>query len=179
MRLKLIFLLLATQLCCLAQQKVMTQNGVTIFEASMPSFEEVKAVNKSSVCVLNTITGDIASIILIKNFKFKLALMEEHFNENYMESEKFPKATFKGKIINFDLSKLTSQKQEFKMKGTFEIHGKAKEIMLPVMLQKNKEAIVIISEFLLNTDDFDIDLPILIRSKVAKQVNVNINFVLQ
>ena len=86
-----------------AQDRVITKNGKVTFEASVPSFEEVKAKNESVTCVINSQTGEIASLILVKGFRFKTALMEEHFNENYIESDKYPKATFKGKIENYKI----------------------------------------------------------------------------
>src|SRR5688572_15543260 len=87
-----------------AQDKLVTKNGKITFEASVPSFEEVKATNAASTFVLNPKTGEFASLALMKGFRFKVALMEEHFNENYIESDKFPKATFRGKIEGFDLN---------------------------------------------------------------------------
>src|SRR6187549_3993369 len=83
-----------------AQDKMITKTGKVTFEASVPAFEEVKAKNETATCVLNPTTGEIASLALMKGFRFKIALMEEHFNENYIESDKYPKATFKGKIEN-------------------------------------------------------------------------------
>ena len=65
-----------------AQEKLITKSGKITFKASVPSFEEVKATNESSSCVLNTTTGEIASLALMKGFRFKIALMEEHFNGN-------------------------------------------------------------------------------------------------
>ena len=127
---KRLFLLLFTTLIYttgFTQEKVLTKTGVTTFEASVPSFEEVKATNKNSGCVLNTKTGEIVGLLMMKGFKFKLALMEEHFNENYMESDKFPKGIFKGKILNFNPESLTSQNQNFTITSTMEIHGKTKE----------------------------------------------------
>ncbi len=162
-----------------SQDKVLTKTGQTTFEASMPSFEEVKATNKNSICALNLKTGEIASITLIKGFKFKLALMEEHFNENYMESEKFPKATFKGRIENFIAENLTAQKQEYKIKGVFEIHGQLKEKEIIAKISKVNDIITLSSDFSLNTDDFKIDLPFILRSKVAKQVQVSLDYQLQ
>jgi hypothetical protein len=163
-----------------AQNKVSTKTGVTTFEASVPSFEEVKATNKNSVCALNTATGDIASLILVKGFKFRLAMMEEHFNENYIESDKYPKATFKGKIDDFDINKLTPQKQDFSIKGKMELHGKTKDIVVVAKISKDENGIInIVSNFTLNTDDFDIDLPFLISNKVSKKVMVSLNFNLQ
>ena len=162
-----------------AQDKVLTKTGTTIFEASVPSFEEVKATNKNSGCVLNTKTGEIVGLILMKGFKFRLALMEEHFNENYMESDKYPKGIFKGKIINFNFDQLTTQKQDFTITGTMEIHGKSKEISIIAKISKNSNTVQLNSDFTLNTDDFGIELPVLVRSKVAKKVNVFIDYKLQ
>ena len=115
----------------------------------------------------------------MKGFKFRLALMEEHFNENYMESDKYPKGIFKGKISNFNFDQLTSQKQDFIINGTMEIHGKSKEISIIAKISKNGNTVQLSSDFNLNTDDFGIELPILIRSKVAKKVNVSIDYKLQ
>src|SRR4051812_19835446 len=82
-------------------QKLITKTGSIKFQASMPSYEEVAAENKSVSAILEQSTGDFAALVLIKGFRFKVALMEEHFNENYMDSEKFSKATLKGKIEDF------------------------------------------------------------------------------
>ena len=97
-------------------QKLITKTGNIKFQASMPSFEEVAAENKSVSAVLEQSTGDFAALILIKGYRFKVALMEEHFNENYMESEKFSKATFKGKIEDFDVAKITNTAKKFYFK---------------------------------------------------------------
>lgn len=162
-----------------AQEKVLTKSGVTTFEASVPSFEEVKATNKLSGCILNTKTGEIVGLLMMKNFKFKSALMEEHFNENYMESDKYPKGVFKGKIQNFNIENLTSNNQDFTINGSMEIHGKSKDITISVKISKKENSIFLSSNFNLNTDDFGIELPILVRSKVAKKVNVQIDYSLK
>ena len=95
---------LFASLTLLAQDKMITKTGKITFEASVPAFEEVKAKNDGVTCVLNAKTGEIASLALIKGFRFKLALMEEHFNENYINSDSYPKSTFKGKIENLGLT---------------------------------------------------------------------------
>jgi len=170
------FVLILMSHFAIAQDKILTKTGQITFEASVPSFEEVKATNKLSACVLNTKTGDIASVAMIKSFKFKSSLMQEHFNENYIESDKYPKAIFKGKIENFDISKLTAQKQEFTINGTIELHGKSKNISVIAKISKNENITNIVSTFTLNTDDFNIDLPFLISSKVSKKVQVNLDY---
>lgn len=161
-----------------AQDKVLTKTGKVTFEASVPSFEEVKANHKAVTCILNTKTGEIASLILVKGFQFKLALMEEHFNENYIESDKFPKATFKGKIDNFDWDKITAQPQEYTIKGKIELHGKMKDVVLVSKIKKSGSGIEITSSFTLNPEDFDIQIPSLVRAKVAKNVAVRLDFIL-
>ena len=172
----LIFVLILIGNFAIAQDKILTKTGQITFESSMPSFEQVKAINKISACVLNTKTGDIASVAMITNFKFRSSLMQEHFNENYIESDKYPKTVFQGKIENFDVSKLTTQKQEFIINGTIELHGKSKNISVIAKISKNENTTNIVSNFTLNTDDFNIDLPFLISSKVSKKVQVNLDY---
>lgn len=162
-----------------SQDKVLTKTGTTTFEASVPSFEEVKATNKNSGCVLNTKTGEIVGLVFMKGFQFRLALMQEHFNENYMESDKYPKGIFKGKIDDFDFTKLTTQKQDVTIGGTMELHGKSKDIHISAKMSKTGNVVFLTSNFDLNTDDFNIDLPLLIRSKVAKKVSVTLDYKLQ
>ena len=159
-----------------AQEKVSTKNGQVIFEASVPSFEEVKATTKKASCILNTSNGELATLILIKSFRFKIALMEEHFNENYMESDKFPKATLKGKLLNFDGKKLTENFQTFTLDGKLDIHGKSLAIKIPVKIKKVKDAIEISSDFKINTSDFDIKIPAAVSKKVAKEVEIKVNY---
>src|SRR5689334_18889675 len=87
-----------------AQNKKTTKKGEITFEASVPSFEEIKATHEKASCVLNVKTGEINSLALVKEFHFKIPLMEEHFNSNFIESNRYPKASFKGVIENFDVS---------------------------------------------------------------------------
>lgn len=157
-------------------EKKLTKTGTITFEASVPSFEEVKAKNEAVTCIINTDNGEIAALALMKGFRFKVALMEEHFNENYIESSKFPKATFKGKIDNFDYSKLSSTAKEFTIKGKLELHGKTKDLSIKSKIKKTGEIINIVSNFNLNTDDFDIEIPNVVSKKLTKNVNVTLDF---
>ena len=114
----------------------------------------------------------------LDTFEFEKALMQEHFNENYIESTVFPKTTFKGKIENFDFSKITTTATNFTIKGKIELHGKAKDISITAKIKKGKDGIEIVSDFILNTDDFDIEIPSVVSKKVTKKVNVRFEFVL-
>jgi hypothetical protein len=162
-----------------AQDKMITKSGQIIFEASVPSFEEVKAKTESVSCILNTKTGEIASLALQKSFRFKIALMEEHYNENYVESDKYPKATFKGKIENFDLTKIDKSGKTYSINGILEMNGKNKQINIRATIKKAEGGLEIKSDFVVNTDDFNIEIPSVVSKKVSKKVNVSFNFLLK
>jgi polyisoprenoid-binding protein YceI len=94
-------------------QKFMTKNGYIGFYSHTP-MEDIKADNNQVVGALDITSGEIVFQALIKSFHFDRALMEEHFNENYMESDKFPKSVFKGKIANFSAV-------DFSKNGTYDV----------------------------------------------------------
>ena len=172
----IIFFLLAKNVAF--SQKMITRSGEIKFEASMPAFEEVAAKNNTVSCILNASNGDLAALALVKAFKFKVPLMEEHFNENYVESSKFPKATFKGKILNFDASKVSGAKSGFDFEGDLTLHGITKKIKSKVFLNSNAGKWNLMSSFSVKVSDFDIKIPSLVKSKVAEDVKVSLNFVL-
>lgn len=157
-------------------QKYITKTGSVKFEASVPSFEEVAAENKSTSAVLETATGEFAALSLMKGFRFKVALMEEHFNENYVESSKYPKATFKGKIEDFDLSQVTTAEKTFTVSGDLTLHGKTKRVSSTAKVSKSGNAIKITGSFTVKPEDFGIDIPKVVSSKVADKIAVDYNF---
>ena len=179
MKTNLLSILCLLSLNSFAQNKMITKTGKITFEASVPAFEEVKAKNESVTCVVNTSTGEIASLALMKGFRFKVALMEEHFNENYMESDLYPKSTFRGKIENFDTSKLTATSKEYTIKGKLEMHGKSKDIIIKAHIKKSEDGIDIDTNFTVNTDDFGIEIPSVVSKKVSKKVVVKLDATLK
>ncbi|HTG66392.1 MAG TPA: YceI family protein [Flavobacterium sp.] len=162
-----------------SQDKKITKTGQIVFEASVPSFEEVKAVNKSVSCILNTKTGEIASLALMKGFRFKVALMEEHFNENYIESSKYPKAIFKGIIKNFNLNSINKNGTKLELNGKLELHGVSKDISVFAIVKKSGEDIELVSDFDLTPADFNIQIPKIVRQKIAETVHVKATFSLK
>ena len=159
----------------IAAQKYFTRAGTTHFKASVDAFEPIEAINNSSSSILKVDTGDIAIQLFINAFQFKVALMQEHFNENYMESERYPKAVFRGKISGFTLEKIKKQ-QVFPLLGTLTIRGKKKDIntTATVFFQQNK--IKLLSNFSLKPQDFNIKIPRIVRKKIANQINISINY---
>lgn len=160
-------------------QKKMTRTGEIKFEASMPAFEEIAGTNYTVSCILDELTGDFAALALVKAFKFKAPLMEEHFNENYMESSKFPKATFKGKIANFDAKKLSAKKTEYDVEGDLTIHGVTKKIKTKLALVSNAGKITATSSISIKPQDYNIEIPNLVKDKIAENVKVSMNFILE
>ena len=160
----------------LAGQKLVDRNGQVGFEASEALFEPVEAKNESVTAVLDATTNEIASLALIKGFRFKNSLMEEHFNENYIESEKYPKATFKGQLMDFDIANVTDTPHQVRVDGKLELHGKEKAVETYLNVGKAGDAIVISGSFSVTPDDFDISIPSIVKNKIAKEVIVSLEF---
>nr|WP_315196701.1 YceI family protein [uncultured Flavobacterium sp.] len=156
---------------------MITRTGEIKFEASVPSFESVAAVNNSVSAILDASNGEFAALALIKAFKFKVPLMEEHFNENYIESSKYPKASFKGKIINFDASKLTAS-GKYDLEGDLTIHGAVKKIKTKITLVSKDGKINASCNFIVKVKDFNIEIPSVVKSKVSQDVNITVDLIL-
>lgn len=171
--------LLLASFIIFSQEKMITKLGTITIEASVPSFQPVKGTNSNVTFVLNERTGEIASLALMKGFQFEMALMEEHFNENYMETDKFSKAVFRGKIEKFDTNKLTADYQDYIIKGKLELHGKTKEVIADAKITKSGSRITVLSYFSVNASDFEIPIPSLIKYKLDNKVNIEIIAVLK
>ncbi|WP_106793295.1 YceI family protein [Aquimarina sp. Aq78] len=174
----IIFCLFITSVS-LSQEKYIEKKGTIVFEASEKTFEPVKAKNTSVTTILNINTGEIASLALMKEFRFRNALMEEHFNENYIESDTYSKTIFRGKIIRFNFFELSEQEKEFKVNGQLKLHGKEQNIESILYISKKDEHIFIHGNFAVAPQDFDISIPKIVRNKIAKQVKVSVDFKLK
>ncbi len=156
-----------------AQEKYWTRSGTLTFEASMPAFEEVKATNENVTAILNSADGSFASLALVKGFRFKNALMEEHFNESYIESSRFPKAIFRGDILNFDAQNL---KKSYTLTGTLELHGKTNPITVEISIFKDGNNLNCSGAFTVSATDYEIDIPKIVRNKVSDEVHIKFDF---
>ena len=174
----LLITMLLISLLIFSQEKMLTKSATITFDASFPSFDEVRGTNKSVTFVLNPETGEVACLAIMKGFEFEIALMEEHFNENYMETDQYPKAIFRGQIEGFDSGILTTSAKDFFIKGKLELHGKSKDITVTARISKTGPRITILSNFSVNTSDFSIPIPALIKYKLASKVNIQIAGVL-
>lgn len=171
----MVFFLCSNQIIA---QKYSSKIGKVSFEASLPMVEDVFAQDNNNTVILNADTGDLASLSLVKNFKFKVKLMEEHFNENYAETTKYPKTTFKGKILNFDKTKLSENPQKFTLQGVLNFHGVDKNISSTATISSKDGKIYMKGTFIAKTGDFKVTIPKMVMKKVAENVNVEYNYIL-
>lgn len=158
-------------------QKLFTRSGKVYFNATAPSSPEViEASHTSGTFVLDQATGNLEMAVLIKGFSFERALMQEHFNENYMESSKFPKATFKGKLdkvaeVNFTKDGTYTTN----ISGALTIHGVTQKVNTPVNIIVKGGAVSAATKFTLNLQDYGIEVPSLVADKVGKQATLAID----
>ncbi len=157
-----------------AQSTYITRDAYIRFFSSTP-VEDIEAVNNQVSSILDIEKGSLAFQVPIKAFKFEKALMQEHFNENYMESNKFPNATFKGQILNPEvLSTIGNQPMTLKAKGILNIHGVDKEITEAVTVSKVDGKFRIESKFFVSPADFNIAIPGAVRNKIAEKIEVSL-----
>ncbi len=159
----------------LYSQKYFTRDGKISFLSEAP-LETIEAKNSKATSVLDIESGNIEFAVLIKAFQFKKALMQEHFNENYMESSKFPKATFKGKIDNIsevDFSKDGSY--EATVTGKMTIHGVTFPLSTTGTINVTGGEISAESQFVALVADYDIKIPGVVRDNIAKEVEITVD----
>ncbi|PZF70792.1 YceI family protein [Taibaiella soli] len=160
-------------------QKYMTRTGKVSFYSHTP-IENIEAVNNESAAAVDSKTGDVVFQVPIKSFKFEKELMQEHFNENYMESDKFPKAEFRGKLA--DPSAVNFAKDgvyKTNVTGKLTMHGVTKDITVPGTITVKGGTATIDAKFNIKPADYGIKIPAVVASKIAEQIEVTINTVLK
>lgn len=170
----LIFAALITLTSSATAQNYITKNGKISF-FSKTSIENIDAVNNQAVSVLNTQTGDIAFSVLITGFLFKKALMQEHFNENYMESQKFPKSSFKGSVT--DITKVNFKKDgtyNVTVTGDLSLHGETNKVTVPATIQVKGKSIIGSTAFNVSVDDYKITIPKVVENNISKTIAITV-----
>ncbi len=165
-----------------AQSKYFTRTGTVIFDAEgkLDDIEEIKAKNTTATCVLDAATGQMEWAVTMTKFAFANSLMQKHFNENYVESEKYPKASFKGKIN--DISKVNFDKDgtyPVGVNGTMTLHGVTKEVDVKGVVTIEKGKILVNSGFDILLKDYKIDIPTVVFVKIAESAKVSVSAALE
>lgn len=155
-------------------QKYFTKKGHISFFSTTP-IEDIEAHNYQSASVLNYENGEVAFSLLMKGFEFEKALMQEHFNEKFVESDEFPKAKFKGAIKDykaFDLSKDESHKVV--ITGKMTIHGVTNTIEAEGVIVVKGREISAHAKFPLAIEKYEINIPSVVKDKIAKEVSISV-----
>jgi uncharacterized protein YdeI (BOF family) len=157
-------------------QKYFTKTGRITFDATTSSSpEKIEGVNKTATCVLDTKSGAMQFAVLMKGFLFERALMEEHFNENYVESNKFPKAEFKGSISNNDAVNYSKDgTYTVTVKGKLTMHGVTKDVETTGKLTVTGGKIQAVASFNALLSDYSVSIPGLVADKVAKTAKIDV-----
>jgi len=177
MKLLYLFMLSCAALTTNAQDIFFTRSGKIEFHSGS-SIEDIDGVNNEVASMLNIKTGEMAFTVLVKSFQFKRALMEEHFNENYMESEKFPKASYKGKIIGLPAVNVSANgTYNVQTEGEMTIHGVTKKITAPGKLTVSGGKITGVSSFKIILSDYNVEIPGVVADKFSKETEINVSCV--
>ena len=162
-------------------QKFYTKTGKISFDATTSgSPEKIEGVNRTSTCVIDAQNGNMQFAVLMKGFEFERALMEEHFNENYVESHKFPKAEFKGAITNNAAVNYTKDgTYPVKVKGKLTIHGETKEVETSGTVTVAGGKVSAKADFPVTLADFKVSIPGLVADKVAKVARIKVECALE
>jgi polyisoprenoid-binding protein YceI len=163
---------LASSLGMQAQKFTSEKSVVSFF--SHASIEDIAAKTTKATSIFNEATSEIVFVIPIKEFEFEKALMKEHFNEKYMQTEKFAKSTFQGKLTGYQSS--ANGEQAAHAIGKLTIHGVTKEVDLVGTVQNAEGNIVMKSKFIVKLEDYKIKIPTLLWKNIAEQVEVTIEF---
>jgi polyisoprenoid-binding protein YceI len=173
------FILTCVAFLCLStvygQQRFFTRSGHISFFSSTP-LEDIKADNRQVASVIDMTSGEMVFSVLMKSFQFPKALMQEHFNESYIESDKYPKSTFRGKILNIqtiDVKKdgvYTAQ-----VEGDLTIHGVTKFVKTEGTLEVKGDMIQGKSAFTVAVADYNIQIPKLVRDNIAKTIDIQVD----
>ena len=179
---RLLFLTLAAMIIFRglpAQEIYYTKTGTISFFSDAP-LEKIKAINKNVTAIIGTKTGAVQLSMLMKGFEFEKALMQEHFNENYVESDKYPKSEFAGLISNQnEISYSKDGSYAATVKGKLKIHGVQKEVEIKgkIIIHNGTPSIDAVLSILLS--DYNIKIPGIVEGKVSNRVAINVNCTLE
>lgn len=158
----------------MAQDKYFTKDASVGFDATVDaSLETIAATSTTGSSVIDLSSGKIEFAVLAKSLKFKKLVMQQHFNENYIESNKYPKASFKGKIDNIkDINFQKNGTYKANISGDLTMHGVSKPVKTTATFKVNNGKVEATSQFTVVLKDYKIKIPALVADKVAKSAKI-------
>ncbi|MEC7646207.1 MAG: YceI family protein [Bacteroidota bacterium] len=157
-------------------QKYIGKKGQIAFFSKAP-IEDISAVNNNVSAVYDSNTGEIVFQLKITDFIFPKKLMQEHFNENYLESDIYPNSVFQGKIV--DIQKDIKRKGDARVEGGLTIHGETNQIVVVGELIKKEDVVNISANFLIRLVDYNIEIPSIMMYKIAEEIAIKVNIELK
>lgn len=161
-----------------AQEKYFTRTGTVSLnaEGALDDVEEIKAKSTTATSVVDITSGQMEWAVLMKGFQFKNALMQEHFNENYVESDKFPKAAFKGQIdAHSNVKWTTDGTYPVTVNGKMTLHGITRDLVAKGTVQVKGGKPILGSDFVIKLSDYDIKIPSVVGNKIANEVKITVS----
>jgi len=156
-------------------QKFITKGGTIRFFSDTP-MEKIEGINRQASSALDFATGNFVFKVLIRGFEFEKALMQEHFNENYMESEKFPNSTFTGKINNIkDVNLAKDGVYKVVVEGDLMMHGVTNKVKVNGTLEVKSGKVNGKSTFNISPKDYNITIPKAVIKNIAEAIQVDVN----
>jgi len=166
----MVFAILLSSSCIMAKKYKSSEGTIKFYSEEF--LEDITAINKKVNSIFDSETGQIVFSVTITGFEFEKSLMQEHFNEKYLDSDKFPKSTFNGKITGFEVDQ---RNPKVWAEGELEIHGVKQIISVPGSLDFVDGKVVIHSVFFVKLIDYNIKVPQLMFQKIAEEVEVTVN----
>jgi hypothetical protein len=158
--------------CSAYGQKFMSERGHIKF-FSQAAIEDITATNEKATALFDGGSGSIAFVVPINQFVFAKALMQEHFNEKYMESDRYPKSTFQGKITGYNPD---ATMQTVNAEGKLTIHGVTRDVTIPGQIARSDKGLTMTSKFMVELKDYKIEIPRLMWQNIAERVEVTLDF---
>lgn len=159
--------------CAAAQQRYFAEKAAISF-FSDGAVEDITARNEKVTSIFDAVNGEVAYLLSIKDFQFPNKLMQVHFNEKYLESEKFPKSSFQGKITGLNLT--AGGKQNVKAVGKLTIHGVVKNVEVPGTIEVNGNRLLLSTKFMVKLLDYNIKVPQIVYQNIAQEIEVSVEF---
>ncbi|HHP7240529.1 MAG TPA: YceI family protein [Cyclobacteriaceae bacterium] len=167
----LFFLFFCLPLISESQRYVSESSNIRFFSEAL--VEDIEATTTTSSSIIDLESGEFAFLVNIKDFQFRKSLMQEHFNESYLESDKYPHSTFKGKIENWDGN---VNDEQVTATGALTIHGITHEVSVPANLKKENDKIHIETSFNVELKDYKIKIPKALFYNIAETIQVFVDF---
>ena len=156
-------------------QKMMTRSGEIKFDATVPgAMDPVVATSNTVSSIFDKTNGELVVQGLVKSFKFKSPLMEEHFNENYMESDKLPKTSFKGKIVGYD-----GKAGSYEVEGDLTIHGVTNKVKTKMAVTNTSGKVGVAGTFTIKLKDYKLEVPAMAKKTLAETAKISLKLELE